>query len=570
MQTRVYRKSFTHDWEKPVAVTNGPRRVWIVAASLAVVLLAMSLRLFHLSEQELWFDEVLSIHRATVDERILEALRSDDTPPFYYLLLRFWLSAAGISEFSVRLPSAIAGTLCVLAVIWAGRHMLSPAAGLWAGAFVAVCPIHIYYSQEARTYALLTLELALAYGLAWRAMRLNTWRAWVPVAVTALAALHSHYYTVLGLLPILFLPFAWPRDDDSSARRRRLLITALVTILLWVPWLLLAFYPYTHVVTLATTAWVAGLWEGTPPVLMMPKTMEVFTLGPQRDMTIMTMKQFVGLRFPDLLWWLGSTVMALLLAWAAIPWCDGAVKISWLGRRKLWVGSVVLTPLVILWVVSLKRPIYVLGRYDMVAFVGFALLVGFAIAKLQGIARTGPILAVLAAIGLSIPIGAKLALYYQAPATRYGAETAQALDDLVENGDVVILSQLRGLPQVLFYLPQRGYEWKDGTCRNAGRHREFTCRLFIPEASLQTSWDPQLTSDMARRFVETSVEAIKPGRSGLWAVVGDIRMPSATLVSYGIDNFVGKELLRAGFRFHPIEINGLTLLFRFTRDGDSP
>ena len=161
-------------------------------------MLALSLRLFHLSEQELWFDEVLSIHRATVDERMLEVLRSDDTPPFYYLLLRFWLSAGGTSEVFVRLPSAVVGTLCVLAVIWAGQQMFSPAAGLRAGAFVTVSPIHIYYSQEARTYALLTLELALAYGLAWRATRL-------------FSPLHGH----------AMKPAPHAEDDSSSPRLSR-------------------------------------------------------------------------------------------------------------------------------------------------------------------------------------------------------------------------------------------------------------------------------------------------------------------------------------------------------------
>ncbi len=94
-------------------------------------------------------------------------------------------------------------------MIWVAREIFDSGVGLWAGAVAAVSPIHIYYSQEARAYVLLTLALALTYGSLWCALRTNAWRWWVLVAASALLAL-----TILALLGI------WVAGSWGDARVR--------------------------------------------------------------------------------------------------------------------------------------------------------------------------------------------------------------------------------------------------------------------------------------------------------------------------------------------------------------
>jgi mannosyltransferase len=57
----------------------------------------------------------------------------------------------------LRLPSALAGWLCIPAIYLLGKRLYSGREGLMAALFVAVLWAPIYYSQEARPYSMLIL-----------------------------------------------------------------------------------------------------------------------------------------------------------------------------------------------------------------------------------------------------------------------------------------------------------------------------------------------------------------------------------------------------------------------------
>src|SRR6058998_586314 len=174
----------------------------LCAASIVVV--ALLLRLHRIGAEELWLDEAFSFHDVTV-AGWLDALRFKDVPPLYPLLLRGWMGLAGDSEFALRLLSALLGTLFVGASIWARREIFEPRIGLWSGVWAAVSPMHVYYSQEARPYALLTALLVATYVLLWRALQVGTPARWATVCGVVAAVLYSHYLAILGLLPTVFM-----------------------------------------------------------------------------------------------------------------------------------------------------------------------------------------------------------------------------------------------------------------------------------------------------------------------------------------------------------------------------
>ena len=138
---------------------------WALLA--AIVAFAAFLRLYGIGTQSLWLDEGVSLRIARLDvPGIFREVRVDNNPPLYYLLLHYWIELFGDSETSVRMPSALAGVLAVLAIYGVGSRLLleRPAALLAALMLAAVVPFHLRYSQEARTYELmLTLSLVSFY-----------------------------------------------------------------------------------------------------------------------------------------------------------------------------------------------------------------------------------------------------------------------------------------------------------------------------------------------------------------------------------------------------------------------
>ncbi len=131
---------------------------WTLAA---IVALAAFLRLYGIGTESLWLDEGVSIQIARLDApTIFEAVRVDNNPPLYYLLLHYWIELFGDSEISVRAPSALLGILAVFAIYKVGNLLLGRPAALLAALVLAVAPVHLGYSQEARAYELMvTLSL---------------------------------------------------------------------------------------------------------------------------------------------------------------------------------------------------------------------------------------------------------------------------------------------------------------------------------------------------------------------------------------------------------------------------
>src|SRR5215210_9181652 len=120
-----------------------------------VTVLAAALRLPTLGSQSLWVDETLTASRFSGDlGQLFDHLTGEEAnPPLYYLVEWAWIKLAGTGEVALRLPSAVFGIALVPVAYGIGRRLASPRAGVALAAVVAVHPLLVYYSQEARGYA---------------------------------------------------------------------------------------------------------------------------------------------------------------------------------------------------------------------------------------------------------------------------------------------------------------------------------------------------------------------------------------------------------------------------------
>lgn len=128
-----------------------------------ILVLGTILRLISLN-QSLWLDEAINVMAAksySFFGMITQYAIADFHPPGYFILLWFWTKAFSISEIAVRIPSVIFGVLTTYVIFLIGQKIHSKALGLLAAILLAVNPLHIYYSQEARMYSLAALAVSL-------------------------------------------------------------------------------------------------------------------------------------------------------------------------------------------------------------------------------------------------------------------------------------------------------------------------------------------------------------------------------------------------------------------------
>jgi mannosyltransferase len=186
----------------------------LVLAALTVA--AAALRFPGIGHQSYWYDEgysVVLVHHSP--GQMLGLLpTTENTPPLYYCVLWVWAHIFGYGEAAMRSLSALAGVATVPAIYAAGSKLVSRRAGLIAAALVACNPLLIWYSQEARSYALLLLLvtlslLAFAHARSPRPSN-GVLVAW---ALAASLTLATHYFGVLAVIPeSLWLLWVHRRD----------------------------------------------------------------------------------------------------------------------------------------------------------------------------------------------------------------------------------------------------------------------------------------------------------------------------------------------------------------------
>ncbi|NJK79249.1 MAG: DUF2723 domain-containing protein [Chloroflexaceae bacterium] len=211
-----------HWWQR------GPDGVaWLFLALLLG--LALLVRLYRLDAQSLWLDEGSTWRIIQASWRTLfDDLQSQAAAyPLYHLLLKGWVALADDSEWALRLPSALAGALAVLA-LYATAHELqhhlpterqNRAFPLAAAVLLAFAPFALWYAQEAKVYSLLLLVVVLLMWALLRAVRHGTWQAWLLFVVLALLSVFVHRLAALVLVAAGCAALAYYSDRRHLALR---------------------------------------------------------------------------------------------------------------------------------------------------------------------------------------------------------------------------------------------------------------------------------------------------------------------------------------------------------------
>jgi 4-amino-4-deoxy-L-arabinose transferase-like glycosyltransferase len=181
------------------AVRARSRAFWIVAGLTAG---AAALRFATLGAQAYHHDEIVTASRVLRADFVhaMEAVGfSESAPPLYYALAWFWTQLTGAGEVGLRSLSAAAGVATVPVAYLLGLELRGRRAGLFAAAFVAVNPMLLWYSQEARGYSLLALLTAVAALYFVRALDRGRRRDLTGWGVFSALALATHYFAIFPI-----------------------------------------------------------------------------------------------------------------------------------------------------------------------------------------------------------------------------------------------------------------------------------------------------------------------------------------------------------------------------------
>jgi hypothetical protein len=203
----------------------------------AIVVVGVGLRFTFLNARSWWVDEcsTVLVTRLAPEALVAHVLHREDSPPLYFLLIVLWSRIAGSTEAGLRSLSALLGT-ATIGVAYGAARLVSVRAGLVAAALAAVNPMLVWFSLEARMYALLILLGGVSFWFFARALeRPSRWNLGTWAAASALA-LWTHYFSLALVAPeALWLLMRLPRSRAVWASLVAIALAgaALVPFALW-------------------------------------------------------------------------------------------------------------------------------------------------------------------------------------------------------------------------------------------------------------------------------------------------------------------------------------------------
>ncbi|MGO9922809.1 MAG: glycosyltransferase family 39 protein [Isosphaeraceae bacterium] len=204
-----------------------------------ILALATALRAWKLGQLSFWYDEIVTMRLATAPTpaALFDRLVQIDATraPLHPLLLQCWIGLFGSSEAAGRSLSVVCGIVTIGLVYWIGLLVFDRASGLWAAWLAAISPPLVYYSREARMYALLVMIACLCWGLLFSLRKASSHGKSIAYALCLAALVYCHPLGLLMAATLGLGSFLFVRRFFD--RRQRWLGVHLAALLLAAPWI---------------------------------------------------------------------------------------------------------------------------------------------------------------------------------------------------------------------------------------------------------------------------------------------------------------------------------------------
>ncbi|MFH0777311.1 MAG: glycosyltransferase family 39 protein [Candidatus Eisenbacteria bacterium] len=382
---------------------------------LGLLLVALALRLYRLSGQSIWVDEMLTLSSSGITAPlhavdVFENLHG----PLQSLLLFLWSKVAGHGEFALRLPSVAFSVLSLAAIYRLVLRLAGFRTAATALAVLVLSPFHVWYAQEIRNYSMLLFFSALSldsYLSLLSSPNRGVFGRYVLFTLAAfLCNMSTAFLLIVQDLLFLFLP--------RRLSFRKLLLANLLLMLLLAPWLSQIVQKIELHRLVRTDAYPAsqslrGVTTFTPFAL--PYTFFVFSVGYSLGPSLRDLHESV--RLSDMTRHLPLVLPAAIGFSAAFV--AGVLSLRRDRRLLAFLLLWMAVPLAIISFFGIKNFKPFNPRYVMIAMPAYVLLVAHGLSRLRGVT-----LRVL--VGALIFGTMSISLWNHFHAPRYGKEDFRA------------------------------------------------------------------------------------------------------------------------------------------------
>ncbi len=237
------------------------QRYWSIIDRDAVsilLILSATIRIINLDINSFWQDEIyqMLIARQGLLRVIFPTTTDAGGAPLDYIVSHYAYKFLGTSEGMLRLPYVLWGVLGVYVLYHLGSYLFGRSVGVLAACLLAILPLHVQYSREARFYVLPTLLILLSVYTLVRAVEEDRRRWWILYVIVTVLALYSQLYTLFPVAICGFWMLLFNRKEKEKVLHFILACSSIA--ILYGPFLI-------HYLTAAPQK---SSWESLPPNLI--------------------------------------------------------------------------------------------------------------------------------------------------------------------------------------------------------------------------------------------------------------------------------------------------------------
>jgi len=544
-----------------------------------LILFAYGWRVNGLTQQSLWRDEVDAIYFALRDlpDTLAMFVAMAQNGPLYFLSLRLWFSFVGASEFALRYISVLAGTAAIPLTWQVARRILGgpttsstsaqtgqgqegegkrtnavqwsdifriefslESLSLWAALFMAINPYQLWYGQEGKMYALITLLTLMAHwlwlqGISQKEISQGRWRIWCGYLLTVSCAIYSHLLMIMIIpLHMLWFLLAWPKSKfhwRGYGGALAGLIVPYLPLLAWQWPMLLAtepktgfnFIPLPEMVESLVMSHTIGLLPPLPWLQLLPmlflaivgillgggalysdshteQRIAAQTISPG-EAEITPASTSAQINQPQATSIDIDVVRQPIYPERLTPWRRHALLLSWL-----------LFPIGMIYLLSMRQPVYT-DRY--VIWIAPALLILMALGARTILENAGSFARPLVIALLLYTIGFWAYTGWQEKTTTIKYDLRAGVTYIAERRDPTAL--------LILQIPHQQWAWQYYTS-------DFAADLFDDGAARLGNWAEGIwtnngqSDDEAVAAVNEQMQAISAGNSEIWLLSSEVEM----------------------------------------------
>ncbi len=211
---------------------------------LIILVVGFLFRIYALESESLWMDEGYSLMFAKPDVVSIIKINSStieclSNPPFYSIILHFFIGLFGESETALRMPSVIFGCMSIFMIYKVGTLLFDENVGLLGALILAFSKFHIYYSQEARSYTLQVFLILLSFYFFIKFFRKGNLIISIGYIISSLLLIFTHYFGVFIIFSqnIIFVTIFLLFNRKDKPKINHWISLQAILIILFSPWI---------------------------------------------------------------------------------------------------------------------------------------------------------------------------------------------------------------------------------------------------------------------------------------------------------------------------------------------